>query len=243
MYIFPAQLPKFSNREDFLLTVGLYDDDTGDALDVSGVTLALPGVPFTSNVWTVTDGAIVTNSTTQITVPPFPIGNQLSSLALTVGKNLSILAGDPVTIADTATGLNQMTGYVLSYVAATGALVVQVGFVFLFEIRRWHTPGRAIGDDGYSAAAGQMGVLDQGNPIIQATLGNGILITDIGFIQILIPVALFGKLHEHTYLAGLNMADGVPSTRQIFVAELPVQYGGLSRSPAQNPNSAWSSIF
>jgi hypothetical protein len=245
MYIYPSALPPFSNREDLYLTVSLFDDDLGTAIGLSGTTLANPGAAFTSNAWTVIDGAIITNSATPITIPTFPIGNQLAALALTVGLNLGILAGDPITIQDTATGLNQMTGYVLSYNPATGALVVQIGMTFEFEIRRKRTNngGSNYAGDGYSLSGGMIGYYDESAPIITAQLGNGISIVDVGFILIMIPVAIFGKLHAMSYLASLTMTDS-QNTRQVFVADLPVIYGGVSRNPAANPtNAAWEAIF
>src|ERR1700730_790351 len=129
MYAFPVDLPQTSNREDLLLTISLFDDDTGTPVKLDGTTTATPA-PFTAAAWTVTDGAISTTSATSITIPVYPIGNQLSALALTVGINLAILPGDPVMIADTATGLNTMVGYVTSYTASNGALVCQIGCTF-----------------------------------------------------------------------------------------------------------------
>jgi hypothetical protein len=245
MYIYPVQLQKFSNREDFLLTLALYDDDTGSAINLDGTALAIPGVPFTSNAWTVTDGAIVTTSSTSITIPAYPIGSQLQSLSLTVGLNLGILAGDPIFIKDTATGKNTMTGYVISYAPTSGALVVQIGQAFFFEIRKWRRGaqgGRTILDGGYSPFY-DIGTTNDEGPILSASMGNGITITDVGFIQIFIPAAVFGKLHEQTYLVGLTMTDSI-NTRQIFIGELPVQWGAVSRQGATNlQNSAWSNIF
>ena len=65
MYAYPVLLPVFSNREDLVLSVALFDDDTGDPIDLSGRTLAIPG-SFTGSNWTVTDGMIVTSSTTTL---------------------------------------------------------------------------------------------------------------------------------------------------------------------------------
>jgi hypothetical protein len=146
MYANPVLLPQFSNREDLLLTISIFDDDTGQPVDLAGVKLALPQ-NFTAAAWTVTDGAIITTSATQITIPYFPQGSQLSALSLIVGVGLAIAAGDPITIKDTATGLNSMTGFVISYAGNTGALVVQIGKTFQFEIRKGR-PG-----DGRSATA------------------------------------------------------------------------------------------
>jgi hypothetical protein len=222
MYGYPVSLPAFSNREDFQLPVSIFDDDTGAAFNIASITLANPS-GFTGNVWTVTAGTIVTASNTQITIPGYPIGNQLSALALTVGVGLAILPGSPITIAD-ASGLNTMTGYVTSYASATGALVCQIGSTFQFEIRR----GRPANSDGYTTWF-DFGVQPDRGPLLSASLGGGILITDLGYLQILIAEAQFRQLCEPgTYMASLTMFDGV-NTRQVFLASLPVLYGGVTQ--------------
>lgn len=243
MYQNPVLLPQFSNREDFLLTIGLWDDlsynsQTGlyQPISLSGTSLVGgPGGPaFTGNNWTVTDGAIATSSTTQITIPTFPIGNQLSALALTVGTNLGILPGDPITIAD-ASGQNTMTGYVTSYTAANGALVCQIGCTFQFEIR---IAGPHNDSSGYVPWY-DMGSYPDYGPLLQASLGNGITIVDVGVIQIFIPETQFRKLGNTgassipmdwggTYRCGLTATDSV-NTRQLFIARLPVLSGGVTQ--------------
>jgi len=216
--------------------VSLFDDDTGQPVVMNGTQTAM-AQPFTAAAWTVWDGAIITSSATLITIPVFPIGNQLSALALTVGVGLGILAGDPITIADSATGHNIMTGYVTSYVPATGALVVQIGCTFDFEIRR---TGARFDGSGYIPWY-DFGVPDEHGPLIQATLGNGIEIIDIGVIQIMIPASTFQKLRGGTYSAALTVTDSV-NTRQMFIGQLPVQWGGVNKVPlptttgAYNPN-------
>lgn len=221
MYINPVLLPQFSNREDFLLPVSIFDDDTGQAINLSGTTINNPN-GFTGSNWNVTDGNIATNSTTQITIPPYPIGNDLSSLALTVGANVGIVAGDPIQIAD-PTGQNTMTGYVLSYTPSTGQLVCQIGVTFQFEIRNI---GRHHHSDGFSPFF-DMGIAPEAAPILTASLGNGIQITDMGFLQILIPEAQTRRLRNKTYLASMTMTDSI-NTRQIFIGKLPEQYGGVT---------------
>src|SRR5258707_15374276 len=104
MYAYPVLLPEITSREDFLRTVSLFDDDTGQAIDLSGRTLALPG-DFVGNAWTVTSGTIITASVTPLRIKDYPIGNEMQALALTVGINLAILPGANVTISD-ATGKN-----------------------------------------------------------------------------------------------------------------------------------------
>ena len=219
MYQFPVLLPAVSNREDLLLTLGIFDDDTGEAIELSGRTLANPG-DFTGAVWTVTDGAIVTASTTSLTIPDFPISNQLEAVTLTVGLNLAILPGDPITIAD-PTGLNTMTGYVVSYAAATGVLVVQVGCQFEFEIR-----GGGDCNDGYTASYDLMGWGGTG-PIILANLGNGIThhrndrhraSADRG------PKPARRCATREPIEVGMGMFDG-QDTRQVFIGDLPITRG------------------
>ena len=223
MYIDRLRLARRTNREDFYETVSLFDDDTGAALKLDGCFVNGASA-FTAAAWTVTDGAIATTSATSITIPVFPIGGTLSALALTVGAGLGILAGDPVKIADTATGLNYMLGYVVSYVAATGALVVQIGVTFQFEIRTGGPRNWNIDDFSPFFYVGQ--VL-QTPPILSASLGNGITHIDTGVIQVRVAESSFRQLNRRTYQAALTMTDSI-DTREIFVAELPVGYGGVT---------------
>jgi len=237
MYAYPLLLPPFSNREDLLLTIGLFDDDTGDAIELSGRTLAIPG-DFTGAQWTVTIGATVSASTTSLTIPDFPIGSQLSTVTLTIGENLNVVPGQPVTIAD-PTGKNTMTGYVLSYAPASGVLVCQIGIMTEFEIRR---EGPHHYRDGYSFFY-DIGTMPEYGPIISAQLGNSILIIGTGMLEVLIPAATFQRLHRGTFLCSMNITDSV-NTRQLFVGQLPVAYGGVAKSPINNPSaSTWENQF
>lgn len=241
MYQFTTVLPPFSNREDYLLTIGLNDDDTLAPIDLSGITLANTGANFTASAWTVTDGGIITPSTTPITIPMFPVtggtaGNNLTALSLTVGAGLAIKAGDPVTIKDTATGLNSVTGYVTSYNANTGAIVVQVGWTFQFEIRRG---GPRNSGAGY-IPWWDWGTPDDLGPLLTASWSNGFLsLIDKNLIQILIPESSMRTLGNTgvfapsegdapgTYKAALTGTDGV-NTRQFLVASQPIYYGGVT---------------
>lgn len=234
MYEYPVGLNPFSNREDFNLSVALTDDDTGAFINLSGTIGA-----GTFSAWNVTDGQINTTSATQITIPQLPIGNQLSSLALTVGTGLAIVQGDPIVVTDAGTGQNQMLGYVLSYASATGALIVQIGCTLWFEIRRW---ARRSGSHGN----GYVPWYDIGtaceSPIITASLGNGILITDMGIAQIMIPASTFRSLHPETYICGLVITDSV-NTRQLLVATLPVIQGVVMGAPPAQSASYNPAIF
>lgn len=226
MYAWPVDLPAMSNREDLVHLVGLFDDDTGEAIDVSGRTLANAG-DFTAAAWTVTSGVVVTASATQLTIKDYPFGNEMQALALTVGQGLAISAGDPVTIAD-ATGLNTMTGYVTSYVAATGAMVAQIGCAFDFEIS-----GQSHGyDGGYGGGYGTETAIGTScdASLITAQLGSGISVVDLGKVLVKIPAATIQKLHNRTYRMGFALSLG-GEIRQIALGTLPVIGGGLRRSP------------
>jgi len=229
MYAWPVLLPAQTNREDMLRTVSLFDDDTGEAIDVSGRTLAQPG-DFTGSNWTVTDGTIVTNSFTELTIKDYPFGNEMQALAFGVAENLGILANDPITIAD-PTGLNTMTGYVVSYAPSTGNVVAQIGCAFDFEIRTQHDHS-----DGYGESFSGLGVGD-GGPIIRAQLGNGITVIGLGIVQIRIPVTCLFQLRHRTYSAAMILSDGA-DTRQLFVGKQPILSGGVSPQPFAQPSSA-----
>ena len=203
-------------------------------INISGIILADPSVPFTANSWTVTDGPISTASSTLITIPLPPIGNQFTALALTVGPNLAIAGGDPVKIADAATGLNQLIGYVTSYSPISGALVCQIGWTFQFEIR---------GDPPNSISGAYVSWYDFGTPsdtgpILAASLANYISIIDIGVIQIEIPESIFKGVLDAPYnavsgsftrtlMASITMTDSV-HTRQVYRGRLPILYGGVT---------------
>lgn len=236
MYAWPILLPAQSNREDLLRTISLFDDDTGQAIDVSGRTLAAPG-DFTAANWVVTSGTIVTASVTQLTIKDYPFGNEMQAIACTVGVGLAILAGAPVTIKDAATGKNTMTGYVTSYAPATGALVCQIGSAFLLEIR---THAHNYDYSGY-ASSSYIGTDDCSLPIIQASLGNGISVIDVGVIQVRIPAnpgatLNTAQLRHKTYNVGLTMFDGY-DTRQLMIGRLPILNGYVSSQPLPQPVS------
>lgn len=212
-------VPPFSNREDFKLPLSVVDDDTDDPFNFAGITGS-----GTFSSWNVSVGGVVTTSNTTITIPQYPIGNQLSALALTVATGLSIAAGTPVKIYDTLTGANSLSGYVTSYSATTGALVVQIGVTFQFEIRE--TPPHVTNNFDY-VWWWDPGTVVIGGALITASLGNGIMVTDLGVIQIRIPESQFKQLRHKTYLMGLTMFDG-SDTKQLFVGPLSVLYGGVT---------------
>lgn len=226
MYQNPVLFPPFSNREDFLVTLSLFDDDTGQAIDVSNRTLANPG-DFTAANWIVSVGAIVTASASALTIKDYPFGGEMLAVALNVGANLAIVAGNRVSISD-VTGKNTMTGYVTSYAPSTGALVCQISVAFQFEIRSHHH-GDGYGD-GYGSSSSGIGSDDGSSPILSAQLGSGITVVDVGRIQLRIPAATFATLRHKTYGAAMTLFDGF-DTRQMFIGKLPVLAGGVTTMP------------
>jgi hypothetical protein len=233
VYINPVLLPQSSNREDLLRTVSLFDDDTGEAIDVSGRVLAAAG-DFTAAAWVVTSGLIITASNTPFTIKDYPIADEMQAVELTVGPGLGILAGDPVTIADAATGQNTMTGYVTSYAPATGALVAQIGSAFEFEIRGSARSGDY--DTGYGSSS-MIGTDCVDAPLISAQLGNGLTLVDLGKIEIRIPAATMAALSHRTYGVGMTAYDGA-DTRQLFVGKLPIIAGGTRLLPLTTVSSS-----
>ena len=215
--------PTFTNREDLVLPFGAYDDDTGAPFNFAYITTATPGAAFTASSWNVTAGGIGTTSSTTLTIPAYPIGNQLLAVQLTVGTALAIVPGAPIIIADLS-NLNTMAGYVTSYNASTGVLVCQIGNSFQFEIRRGKPNESGVGYVTWY----DFGVQSDVGPLLSASLGNGIFITDIGNILITIPEAQFKQLNgDGTYVAALTYTDTV-NTRQGFKALLPVIQGGVT---------------
>lgn len=231
MYINPVLFPQQTNREDLIRTVSLFDDETGEAIDLSGRVLAVPG-DFTAAAWVVTSGTTVTASASQITIKDYPIGNEMQAITATIGLGLSIAAGAPVTLADAATGKNTMTGYVTSYAPATGVLVAQIGCAFEFEIRG---SSHHYGYDGGYGASSFIGTDNCEAPLVSAQLGNGLTVVDLGRVEIRIPEAVMSKLRHRTYNIGMTAYDGYDS-RQVFIGKLPIFGGGVRSMPLQTIN-------
>jgi hypothetical protein len=228
VYGWPVSFPETSNREDLYRTVSIFDDDTGDPINLAGIVSLNNPNGFTGSNWNVLAGISATTSVTTLTVPGYPVLGQLSSLAIIVGLGLIINPGDPVTITD---ALNQasVAGYVISYTPSTGLLVCQIGLTFQFEIRREHQrPNSA--DYGPFFDFGGGSVPGGSAPLITAALGTGLSIIDLGFLLINIPeitVRQLGSFSARSYIAALTATDSV-NTRQIMIARLPILYGGVT---------------
>lgn len=216
----PIFLSPRSNREDFLESISIFDDDIGEPVNLSGCVTA-SGLAFTGSFWTIMSGAVAVNYLNPITIPTPPIGNQLQAFTLT-GINAAFVAGQPIKIVD-LTGTNYMLGTITSYTPGTGTLVCQIGNTFQFEIRS----GGPRNDWTDYSPYYDFGIVGN-HPIISASLGTGIMITDLGYLQVLIPESTFRRLHLGTYHASMTMSDGT-NTRQVFLANLPVLYGGVTQ--------------
>lgn len=231
----PVLLPPFTDREDYTLTLGMFDDVTLEPIDLSGITLFNTGSDFTGSSWQVLVGnGPATTSTSTFTIPAFPItgANNLTALTITVDPGLAINQGDPVQILD-PTGRNQVSGFVVSYASATGALQVQIGWVFEFEIRRQMPRGvlHCSFTPWYDFGGGPDA------PLLLANFANGYLgLADRNIVQINIPAAIVRTMGGR----GLWFADGAPgtflsnmvgtdsiNTRQLLFATVPFQYGGV----------------
>jgi hypothetical protein len=106
-------------------------------------------------------------------------------------------------------------------------LICQIGSSFQFEIRHKGPHDGGYSGNGYSAQY-LIGTYPNCGPILTAALGTGVSIVDVGRLQVLLPESLTRKLHNRSYLASMTMADGTPNTRQLFIGQLPVQYGGVT---------------
>jgi hypothetical protein len=106
--------------------------------------------------------------------------------------------------------------------------MVALGWTFQFEIRRG---GPKNTGSGYIPFY-DWGTPDDLGPLISATLnapvGAGtIIIDDVGFMHVMIPETLMRTLSSSTYQAAMTATDGF-STRQLFLARLPVLFGGVT---------------
>lgn len=143
-----------------------------------------------------------------------------------VGNALNIIPGNIVKFTSTADTTKWMIGTVDSYDPATGILVFTVATVAIeLEIRRVERNGSMFRDSGYGANYA-LGSYDCAQPILTASVGNGITIVDLGIFQIYFSETQFRQLSSgvHSVAATLASADGV-DVRQLFLGRLPVLSG------------------
>lgn len=230
-YNYPVLLPAFSNREDFLLIAAIFDNDTNEAVNLASILKQSAG-PYTASSWTVAVSGIYTSSNTTLTIPDYPITDELSLVTLTVETGLTIVTGDPVQIIDSINDQNQMIGYVLTYDSASGVMAVQIGLTFQFEIRHQAPSGAGgiMGGSNYVPDYDYGGTSYspyEGAPVLTAGLGTGISIIDIGYYKIMIPESSIRRLAPKTYQASLTVTNSV-DTRQVFIGKLPELSGGVT---------------
>lgn len=216
--------------------MSLYDDDTNQPINLSGITTLTNPNGISNNNWAITNGQINTTSSTVFFTPGYPVGNELLAATFVVAPGLGFLSGDPITITD-VDGSVQMVGYVTSYSPATGTLVAQIGLNFQMEIRAYD---RYRGVDDYSPWydwGGAPSSLIGGPPLILATLGQGLMMTDVGYLQVMIPAVMMQQLRHRTYMCAMAVTDTL-NTRQVFIAELPILYGGMEIATWVQPMAA-----
>lgn len=222
MYQPSTQFPQITNRESWTQLVGVYDDSTGDAINLSNSS----GQGTFSN-WSVQTSASLygTAIVSAVSVTPLTIGNGTFAAVLPAG--LSISPGQYVTFISQLDTTQWMRGQVNSYNAATGAISFAVATVSIqLEIRR-------VDRDGYQGSGYgpnySLGSYDWGQPILTASIGNGISIVDIGIFQVYFSETQFRSLGAGMYSvnATIKSADGI-DVRQLFLGRLPVFNGGVT---------------
>lgn len=219
-----TQFPQITNRESWSQLIGVYDNDTGDPVNLTNTsgqgTFAGWAVQIAASMYGAT--LVSTTSTTSLT-----IGN--GTFNDTIATGLAITAGQYITYIAQNAQTNWMQGQVVSYNPATGALVFTISTVAIeLEIRRAELHGASWRDSGYGANY-MLGSYDWGQPILSASIGNGITIVDKGIFQIYFPETSFRQLASgmHSVAATLASADGV-DVRQLFLGRLPVLAGRVT---------------
>jgi hypothetical protein len=225
MYQDVTQFQPITNRESWQQLIGIYDDSTGDPINLSNTG----GVGTYAN-WVVQTSAAL-YGTTLLTVPSvssLSIANGVQNAVVATG--LAILPGQYVNFLYQPDNTQFMTGIVNSYNSATGAIQFTVASMTMqLEIRRIRNAGDGYSIDGYSDTYGEWGSIDCNAPILSASIGNGISIVDIGIIQVYFSETSMRSLGRgmHSVAATLASADGV-DVRQLFLGRLPVFFGGVT---------------
>lgn len=224
VYQNPTQFPEITNRESWTQLVGVYDDETGDPINLTNTqgqgTYGNWGVQISATLYGAT--ILATTSLSSLT-----IGN--GTFNAVVGTGLAIAAGQYVTFVSQIDTTQWMQGRVVSYDPSTGNISFTVATVSIqLEIRRVSRHGSDWRGSGYGAQY-QLGSYDCYAPILTASIGNGITIIDQGIFQIYFSETQFRSLSSgmHSVAATLASADGV-DVRQLFLGRLPVFAGGVT---------------
>ena len=224
MYQPSTQFPQITNRESWSQLIGVYDDSTGDPLNLTNTSGQGTFASWSVQVAAALNGPTLLATTSQSSLT---IGNGTfnavvpSGLAITVGQFVTFIAQNSQT--------NWMQGPVVSYDPTTGDISFTIATVTIqLEIRREQRHGDYFRDSGYGASY-TLGSYDFDSPILTASIGNGITIVDQGIFQIYFSETQFRQLGSgmHSVAATLASADGI-DVRQLFLGRLPVFSGRVT---------------
>jgi hypothetical protein len=221
VYAPSTQFNEITNRESWSQLVGVYDDATGDPINLTNTSGQGTFASWSVQVAATLFGATLLSTTSASSLT---IGN--STFNAVVPSGLAITPGQFVTFISQPSTLNSMQGQITAYNAATGAISFTVATVAIeLEIRRVERNGSMFRDSGYGANY-TLGSYDCAQPILTASIGNGITIVDIGIFQIYFSETQFRQLGSgmHSVAATLASADGI-DVRQLFLGRLPVLSG------------------
>lgn len=146
-----------------------------------------------------------------------------------IAPGLAITPGQFVTYIAQNAQQNWMQGQVTAYDPTTGNISFDIATVAIeLEIRREQRHGDVFRDSGYGANYA-LGSYDWDNPILTASIGNGITIVDQGIFQVYFAETSFRQLGSgmHSVAATLASADGI-DVRQLFLGRLPVFSGRVT---------------
>src|SRR6185312_4077125 len=222
MYMNPVQFPQITNRESWSQLIGIYDDDTGDAINLSNT-----GGSGSYALWVVQVSASLYGATLVATtsVTSLAIGNGAQNAVIATG--LAIIPGQYVNFLYQNDNTQFMTGTINSYNSTTGAIQFTVATVTIqLEIRRMREGPHW---DGYSDNFAGYGAMVNDAPILSASIGNGISIVDTGIMQVYFSEASMRRLGRgvHSVAATLESADAI-DVRQLFLGRLPVFDGRVT---------------
>lgn len=212
MYANPVLLPAISNRESMSLLLTVFDDDTGQPLNLSGTTGV--GTFMGWNVTTPNSNSVFAGSLTIAT----------GVLSITLNTGLNIAVGDSISLVQQSNNTLTMFGTVVSYISATGALTAQIGMTVQFEARL------AGNTTAFAFSSGYVPWWDYGSvsntPALIASVGNGITFPDIGQMVVYFPESQIKTLQHGTYNVGVTIksSDGL-DVRQVMIGRLPVFNG------------------
>lgn len=218
MYQHPVLFQQITNRESWSPTIGLYDDDTDEPLNLTNTQGIGTFAAWSAQVSDDLNGPVLL---TTISSTSLEIGQGTQSATVAIG--LDITAGQFVKFLYQLDTTKWMQGEVTSYDSVSGALVFEVSSVaVVLEVRRAKDPRNNSGYIPYY----DFGSVETDGPILTAAIGDGIEIIDTGVLQVNFTRDDMRTLCPGTYIVGctLESSDGL-DVRQLFVGRLPVLSG------------------